>query len=88
MLGLPRADIKVLLYMPTKSAEVLRQNRAEKLDEVEKDVEYLNNAEKSYLEVAKKEKYHIICCVKDNKIRTIEDIQQELLDYVVSKLKK
>lgn len=88
MLQLPRADIKVLLYMPTKNAEVLRASRVEKLDEVEKDTTYLENAERSYLEVAKREKYHIIMCVKNNTIRSIEDIQSELLSYVVGQLQK
>lgn len=88
MLQLPKADIKVLLYMPTKDAEILRQKRAEKLDEVEKDTTYLENAERSYLEVAKREKYHIICCAKNGQIRSIEDIQAELLNYVEKNLKK
>lgn len=88
MLQLPRADIKVLLYMPTKNAEALRVNRKEKLDEVEKDITYLENAERSYLEVAKREKYHIIMCVKHNTIRSIEDIQSELLTYIIGQLQK
>lgn len=88
MLGLPKADIKVLLYMPVKNAEVLRRGRTEKLDEVEKDTTYLENAERSYLEVAKRGNYHIIMCVKNNQIRSIEDIQSELLTYVMGQLKK
>lgn len=88
MLGLPKADIKVLLYMPVKNAEILRKKREEKLDEVEKDVTYLENAERSYLEVAKRGNYHIIMCVKNNEIRSIEDIQSELLTYVLGQLKK
>lgn len=88
MLGLPKADIKVLLYMPVKNAEILRKSRQEKLDEVEKDTTYLENAERSYLEVAKRGNYHIIMCVKNNEIRSIEDIQSELLSYVLGQLKK
>ena len=66
----------------------MRVNRKEKLDEVEKDITYLENAERSYLEVAKREKYHIIMCVKHNAIRSIEDIQSELLTYIIGQLQK
>ena len=40
----------------------------------------------AYLEVAKRHDYKIIDCVKDGKIRTIEDINDELYTYVKSKL--
>ncbi len=85
-LGLPRPDIRVLLYMPTEYASILKQGREEVVDQHESEEDYLKKAEQSYLEIAERNNYKVIPCVKDGVIRTIEDIQEELLTYVVSKL--
>lgn len=87
MLGLPKADVKILIYMPREYVAVLKQSRQEKPDEHEKSEDYLKLAEKAYLEVAKAQKYKIITCVHGGKIRSIEDINNEIFDYVVKKLK-
>ena len=88
LLGLPKADIRVLLYMPTDYARILKQGRVEEApDEHEADENHLKMAENAYLEIAKRNNYKIINCVKDGVIRTIEDIQSELLAFVESKLK-
>ncbi|MBQ4558451.1 MAG: hypothetical protein IJA61_03650 [Clostridia bacterium] len=86
LLELPKPDIRVLLYMPTEYAKLLKAGREEKPDQHESDEEYLKRSENCYLEIAKRNNYHIIYCVKDGIIRTIEDIQQELLDFVISRL--
>lgn len=87
LLGLPKPDIRVLLFMPRQYANQLLKDRNRLKDEHEKDENYLIIAEKAYLEVAKFMKYKIINCVKDGKIRAIEDINQELYAYVAKKLK-
>lgn len=89
MLDLPRADIRVLLYMPRKYAKTLKLNRCgEAIDEHEKDEDYLKQSEIAYLEVAKRNNYKIIKCFKNGKIRSIEDINKELLKFVLIQLKK
>ena len=87
LLGLPRPDIKILLYMPTEYARILKQGREEKPDQHESDEAYLKRSENCYLEIAKRNNYKVINCVDNGKIRTIEDIQEELLGYVISQLR-
>lgn len=86
MLELPKPDIRVFLYMPNKYATQLKQGREEKPDGHESDEDYLKLAETAYLELAQKHNYKVIDCVKDGKIRTIEDINQELTQYVLKEL--
>ena len=52
------------------------------LDIHEKSDEHLKNAEKAYLELADIYSWNTIECVKDNTIRTIEDISEEVLSNV------
>lgn len=82
-LNLPKADIKILLYMPIEYATILKQNRTEAPDGHEKDTNHLINAEKAYLEIANIYDFKTINCVKDNNIRTISDINVELTSYVL-----
>ena len=81
LLGLPRPAKTVLLYMPVEYSNMLKKNRKE-LDEVEKNESYLSKGEKAYLEIAKLYNYKIINCVKDNKIRSIDDINDELFSII------
>lgn len=87
LLQLPKPDINVLLYMPSYMSEILNKNR-EVIDEHERNREYMTLAETAYLEVANRHNYKIINCVVDGKLRTIEDINNELFDYVLSELQK
>ena len=50
-------DITIFLYMPQECAKILKANRQEKPDQHELDENYLQNAEKTYLYLAKKKKY-------------------------------
>ncbi len=86
-LKLPQPNIRVLLFMPREFAKVLKAGRAEPADQHEADETYLKLAETAYLEVAKRQNYKIIECVKNGVIRTIEDINEELFAYISSKLK-
>jgi dTMP kinase len=83
LLELPRPDIVALLYMPYKYGKVLRKNRLEQGgDGNEVSEPHLRNAEKAYLELAELYNYKVIDCVKDNKIRTIDDIHEELYNKI------
>ena len=81
LLELPRPDIAVFLHMPTDKVEKLLENR-EILDGNEKDIDYLYEAERSYIELANKYNFIEIKCTDDNKIRSIEEINEELLNIV------
>lgn len=86
LLDLPKPDLVLFLYMPYQYTIELRNKREEASDDVEKDVEYLKNAEETYSLMAKKYNYDIIYCVKDDKIRSIEDINNELYNIVKTRL--
>lgn len=78
IMELPKPDKVILLYMPYEYACILKKNREELPDEAESNEEYLRLGEKSYLELAKIYHYDIVNCVKEKKIRTIEDIHEEV----------
>ena len=86
VVGLPRPDMVLLLFMPYEFTVELRNKRGEAADLVEKDVEYLRNSERAYKLMAKKYNYDIINCVKDNNIRSIEDINDDVYELVKSKV--
>ncbi len=87
-LKLPKPDFSYLLYMPHSYAQQLRLSRSEneKLDEHENSEEHLKNAENAYLELADIYNFTIINCVKDEKIESIDDINNELYNSITSKL--
>ncbi len=82
LLGLPHADIKIFLHMPYEYAKVLGDNGEEAKDQNESSEEHLINAEKAYIEIADLYNFKKIECVSDNKVRTIEDINDELYQLI------
>lgn len=82
ILELPRPDMTLLLYLPYKYACELKKNRKELPDEVELDVNYLKRGEEAYLELADIYDYEIVDCVYNDKIRTIENINEEVYNKV------
>ena len=72
--------------MPYQYTVELRNKRQEAADGAESDVEHLKNAEATYSLMAEKYNYNIIHCVKDDKIRTIENIHEEVYSLVSEKL--
>ena len=80
IMELPRPDAVIFLYMPSSYAAILRQGRAEAADQLERDMEHLAKAEQAYLERTEKYGYIKIDCVKDDVIRTIDDINDEVMD--------
>ena len=79
LLGLPKADKVIFLYMPVEGARALRANRAEALDQNEMDEEYLKKSQRAYLELAKIFNYIQIDCFEDGKVRSIEDISKDVI---------
>lgn len=92
MLELPQPDMKIFLHMPCDYTALLKSGRSESLDENEKDQKHLHNAERAFLEVAKKENFITIECIKASEeqatrenIRSIDDISEEIYQRVRSK---
>ena len=82
--GLPVPNEVFFLNMPVeKSIELMkdRENKfthQEKKDIHERDVNHLKDAYEAACDVSKKYNWYEIKCVKNNEIRTIEDIHQEI----------
>ena len=87
LLELPYADIKVFLHMPYDVSIELKKNRKEKLDQYEFSKEHLIMAEKSYKEISELYNFKIIRCNNFEKPRKIEDINNELYEYIYNILK-
>jgi thymidylate kinase len=75
--------------MPTPYINLLKSKREERLDENEKDVEYLNRCESAYLEMAGKYNFEVIECVKNTisdvsfeNIKTPEEINAEIFEKI------
>lgn len=85
LLGLPQADIKIFLHMPYEPSLRLKESRIieEKLDQLESSKDHLLKAEKAYLELSDKYRFKKIECTHDDEIKTIEEIHQEVFDYVL-----
>ena len=79
IMELPRPDAVIFLYMPFEYAAVLKKNREETPDQHESNKAHLEQAEKAYLELTEKYGYKKITCVKDDVIRTIDDINDEVV---------
>ena len=88
LLSLPKPDIGVFLHMPYECSLELKKNREEDLDQNELDKNHLINAENAYKEVAKKYNFYTIECNENTRIRTIEEINEDLYNHVISKIKE
>jgi dTMP kinase len=81
LLKLPKPDITIFLHVPFENSIELRKNR-EHIDEHEKSEEHLKNAEKAYIELSELYNWKRIECIKNNKLRTVEDISKEILKII------
>ena len=85
---LPQPDVTIFLDMPPEYGRILMQNRDNKfsgekeLDIHESDFSYLEKSYENAKYVAEKFSWKHILCVKDSEIRTIEDIQAEIINIV------
>ena len=91
-LGLPKPDLVIYLDVPTDHTEMMMRNReAEtntKADIHEKDMEYLATCRRTGRTAAEYYGWKIITCVKDGKMRSIEDIHQEIYRLVTDRLEE
>lgn len=83
LLDLPKPDETIFLHMPYEYSKQLKQNRTH-LDGHEKSEEHLKNAEEAYIELSELYHWSRIECVKDHTIKTVEEINQEILNIILS----
>ncbi len=86
LLELPKPDKTIFLHVPYDFAKELKSNR-KGTDVHENSEEHLKNAEKAYIELSELYNWDKIECIKDNKLRTIEDINNEIY-YIVTNSKE
>ena len=79
LLGLPKPDGVILLFMPVESAKEIRAKRPEKLDEAERDEHHLLLAQNAYLEMAELYNFKVVNCAIDGKIKSIDEISEEVI---------
>lgn len=77
LLQLPKPDITIFLHMPYEYATELRKNR-NSIDNHEKSESYLKNAEEAYIELSELYNWSKIECINDGKIKSVEDINNEI----------
>ena len=81
LLGLPKPDMTIFLHVPYEYTLELRKNRTS-IDEHEKSVEHLQQAEEAYLELSKLYNWITIECIKDNNLKSIEEINDEIYEVI------
>ncbi len=85
-LGLPRPDLTIYLDVPTDFTEKLLRHREQdtntKADIHEQDMNYLSTCRRSGRTAAQYYGWTVIQCVKDGRMRTIEDIHNEIYAHV------
>lgn len=91
-LGLPRPDLTLYLDVPTDFTEKLLRNREEatntQADIHEKDMEYLTTCRNTGRAAAAFYGWTVIECVRNGKMRSIEDIHEEIYRHVRQCLEK
>lgn len=86
LLELPKPDISVFLHMPFECSISLKKNRSEALDQNEMDKDHLMSAETAFIELAEKYNFYTIECNEGERIKTIEEINNDLYDYIFNKI--
>ncbi len=89
LLGLPRADLTVFLYIPYLVAMGLEKGREGEADGHESNPRHLMNAEEAYLQLAELYNWHKINCVSGrapwggiNFLKTVKEIHNEVYRIV------
>ena len=88
-IGLPKPDMVFFLDVPFEFSQKLIKERnnkitgEEKKDIHESDKEYLKNAYDLSKEPAKEYNWVIISCVKDDKLKSIEEINNEIMEKIL-----
>ena len=90
--GLPIPTEVIFLNMPLEYSKKLMENRENKIThEAKKDIhesskEHLQSAYNEACKLAKKYNWYEIKCVKEDEIRTVEDINDEIYKVITDKI--
>lgn len=91
-IGIPKPNIVFFLDIPFEFSQKLMKNRENKItgekekDIHEKDKNYLKNAYDVAKELSVKYEWNVISCINEDKLRTIEDINNELLKITLENI--
>lgn len=91
-IGIPVPDLIFFLDMPFEFSQKLMKDRAnkitgeEKKDIHEKDKKYMEKSYNCAKELAKKYNWEVISCVKNDKLKSIEEINEEIMKKILIKL--
>ena len=91
-IGIPKPDVVFFLDIPFEISQKLMKNRENKItgekekDIHEKDKNYLKNAYEVAKELSLKYNWNVVSCVNEDKLRTIEEINNELLEVVLKNI--
>ena len=87
-LGLPRPDLTIYLDVPTDFTEKMMRKREQdthtSADIHEKDLDYLATCRRTGKAAAEYYGWTVIQCVRDGKMRSIEDIHEEIYRHVAA----
>ena len=92
--GIPKPDLVFFLNMPPKNSLELmkaRENKfthSEEKDIHERDANHIQDAYNAACSLVDKYDWHEIKCVRDEKIRTIEDISEEIITKVLENIEE
>ena len=81
LLKLPKPDITIFLHVPYEYVKRLKENRKQ-LDEHEKDDKFSKKSIDTYLELTNLYNWNKIECIKNNNLRSIEDINEEIMNII------
>ncbi|MDR0369200.1 MAG: thymidylate kinase [Candidatus Peribacteria bacterium] len=92
VMKIPRPDINIFLYVDPEisrnlALDVGKVNMDKSKDIHENDASHMEQASKAFKYVANKYGWSKIDCIDDGKMRTREDISEELLEIVKEKLR-
>ncbi len=82
LLKLPKPDKTILLDIPIEYILSLEKNK-DTIDDIERDKEYLQRSIDSYIELSELYGWNKINCIKDNKVKTVEEINDEILKIIL-----
>lgn len=87
-IGIPKPDLIFFLNMPPEFSQKLMKDRVNKItgnmkkDIHEKNEKYMKKAYETARDLAEKYDWKIINCVEDNKIKSIEEINNEIMEKI------
>ena len=82
LLGLPKPDKTIFLHVPAEKTLELVKCRECTIDDHKTSLEHLKNVEESYIELSELYNWDRIECIKNDKLRSVDDINDEIIKLV------